>query len=272
MSRIRTLAVGLIVAGLAAVFAYPFVWMLFATFKSNAEIFRPWPLLPERFAGDAYRALLDGSILPFPRQLANSLAVALAQTALAVAVTAPAGFAFATYGFRARRPLLAAGLLTVVLPVQVLVLPLFSWFDGLGLRDTLAAMILPGVASGLGLAFFTLVFARLPPELLEVARAEGASEWRVFLTLFALVRPAALAFAFIQFVLVWQEHLVPLVMAGSEGTKTAPLALASLYGSTIRFPYALLMAGCLLLGLPPVVLFLALRRHFRSALRDLIPS
>jgi ABC-type glycerol-3-phosphate transport system permease component len=267
----RALSVA-IVAGLAAVFAYPFVWMLFATFKTNTEIFRPWPLLPERFTADAYRALLDGSLIPFPRQLANSLAVALAQAALAVGVSAPAGFAFATYRFRGRRALLATGLLTVALPVQVLVLPLFSWFHGLGLHDTLTAMILPGVASGLGLAFFTLVFARLPRELVEVARAEGASEARVFLTLLALVRPAALAFAFIQFLLAFQEHLVPLVMAGAEANKTAPLALASLYGSTVRFPYALLMAGCLLMGLPAVLLFLALRRHFRSALRDLIPS
>jgi ABC-type glycerol-3-phosphate transport system permease component len=246
--------------------------MLFATFKTNPEIFRPLPLLPERFTFEAYRALLDGSVLPFPRQLANSLVVALAQTALVVAICAPAGFVFGSHRFAGRRALFGAGLLTVALPVQVLVLPLFSWFHDLGLYDTMAGMVLPGIASGLGLAFFTLVFARLPRELAETARAEGASEWRVFLTLLALVRPATLSFAFIHFVLASQEHLVPLVMAGSEAHKTAPLGLASLYGSTIRFPYSLLMAGCLLMGLPPIALFVALRRHFRSALRELIPG
>ena len=267
-------ALGRILAGfglgaLLIVFAFPFVWMLLATFKTDAAIFRPLPLLPDALDFGHFRALLDGTVLSFPRHLGNSIVVAVAQTVLAVAVTAPAGYVFATRRFRGSRLLFAAGLATAALPVQALVLPLFSWFHHLGLYDTLTAMILPGIASPLGLLFFRVVFARLPRELVDVARAEGASEGRVLLSLLALARPAVLSFAFIHFVLAWQEHLIPLVMSGSAATRTAPLALASLYGSTLRFPYALLLAGCLLLSLPPILLFFALRRHFRSALREM---
>ena len=270
MRRIFPALAGLALVVVASFFAFPFLWLLLAPFKSDPELFRALPLLPERYTLDPFGALLDGRHIPFPRQLANSLAVASVQTALALALCAPAGYVFGQHRFRGKRALFALGVLGVVLPQQVLVLPLLSWFHELGLYDTLAAITLPGIASGLGLVFFTLVFARLPRELPDLARAEGASEGRVFLTLLGVVRPAVVSFAFVHFVLSWHEHLVPLVMAGSPATKTAPVALASLYGSTLRFPFGLLMAGSVLACIPPVALFWLVRRRFRSALAELV--
>jgi sn-glycerol 3-phosphate transport system permease protein len=259
-----------LVGALAVIFVFPFAWMFFASFKPNPEIFRPWPLLPASFPLDYYRALLDGSLLPFPRQLANSLLVASVQTALVLALTVPAGYAFALHRFRGRGVLYALALATIVLPAQALALPLFAWFHRLGLYDTLAAAILPGIASGLGVVFFTLVFRRVPRELVDLARGEGATEGRVLLTLLPLVSPAVLAFGLIQFVLTWQEQLIPLVMLGSDPHKTVPLALASLYGSNVRYPYAVLMAGSLLTTLPAAAAYVLLRRQFRSALGELV--
>jgi ABC-type glycerol-3-phosphate transport system permease component len=270
MTRLARGLAAVAMVALASVFVFPFLWMLLATFKADPELFRALPLLPERFTLDHFRALLDGRHIPFARQLANSLAVASLQTMLALLLGAPAGYVFGRHQFRGKRWLFASGLLAIVLPQQVLVLPLLTWFHRVGLYDTLAALVLPGIASGLGLVFFTLVFARLPGELADLARAEGASEARVFLTLVGVVRPALVAFAFVHFVLCWHEHLVPLVMAGSPENKTVPVALASLYGSTIRFPYGLLMAGSLLASLPPVLLFWAVRRRLRSALEELV--
>jgi multiple sugar transport system permease protein len=258
-------------AGAVAVaFVFPFAWMLFATFKSNAEVFRPFPLLPSRFELDYYRALLDGSLLPFPRQLVNSLIVASVQTVLVLGLTVPAGYAFAQHRFRGRGALYAFAMATVVLPQQALALPLFVWFHRLGLYDTLLAAILPGIASGLGVVFFTMVFRRVPRELIDLCRGEGASEGRTLLTLLPLVRPAVLSFGLIHFVLAWQEQLIPLVMLGAASNKTVPVALASLYGSSIRYPYAVLMAGCLLTTLPTAVAYGLLRRQFRSALGELV--
>jgi multiple sugar transport system permease protein len=254
----------------ALIFAYPFVWMLFATFKGNVDIFRPWPLLPDRFDFQAYAVLLDGSLLPFPRQFANSLIVAFVQTLLVLVVSIPAGYAFAHHRFRGQRALYGLTLAGLVLPQQALALPLFAWIHRLGLYDNLLAVILPGVASGLAVVFFTMVMRRVPRELVDLARAEGATEARVLLTLLPMTAPAVLTFGLIHFVLAWQEQLVPLVMLGTPSHKTVPLALATLYGSTLRYPYSVLMAGCLLTTLPTAVAYVLLRRQFRSALGDLV--
>jgi multiple sugar transport system permease protein len=269
-ATLRRWAAAALTGALALVFIFPFAWMFFATFKPNAEIFRPWPLLPTTFPLDYYRALFDGSLIPFPRQFANSLIVASVQTTLVLALTVPAGYAFAQHRFRGQPALYALVLVTVVLPPQALVLPLFSWVFRLGLYDTLPAAILPGIASGLGVVFFTMVFRRVPRELIDLSRGEGASEGRVLLTLLPLVAPAVLTFGLIHFVLAWQDHLIPLVMLGSASNKTVPVALASLYGSNIRYPYAVLMAGCLLTTLPTAVAYILLRRQFRSALSELV--
>jgi multiple sugar transport system permease protein len=265
-----TAAATALASALALVFVFPFAWMFLATFKANPEIFRPLPLLPATFLLDSYRALLDGSLLPFPRQFANSLTVACVQTTLVLALTVPAGYAFAQHRFPARRTLYGFALATVVLPPQALALPLFAWVHALGLYDTLPAAILPGIASGLGVVFFTMVFRRLPRDLLDLARGEGASEGRVLLTVLPLVSPAVLSFGLIHFVLAWQEQLISLVMLGLAVHKTVPLGLASLYGSNVRYPYAVLMAGCLLTTLPTAVAYVLLRRQFRSALGDLV--
>jgi len=196
--------------------------------------------------------------------------VASVQTALVLALCVPAGYAFALHRFAGQRTLYALALATVVLPPPALALPLFAWMHRLGLYDTLLAAILPGVASGLGVVFFTLVFRHVPRELVDLCRGEGASEGRTLLTLLPLVSPAVLSFGLIHFVLTWQEQLLPLVMLGTASNKTVPVALASLYGSTLRYPYAVLMAGSLLTTLPTAVAYFLLRRQFRSALGELV--
>jgi multiple sugar transport system permease protein len=254
----------------AVVYGLPFLWMLLATFKDNPEVFRPLPLLPERVSFEHYRALLDGTWIPFPRQLLNSLLVSSLQVAGALLLSVPAGFVLARYRFRGARALFTLGLLGVLVPPPVMALPLFAWLHRLGLVDTLAGVVLPGLASGLGLVYFTLVFRTLPEELLDVARSEGASEPRVFLTLLPIVRSQVAAFGLVLFILAWHEHVLPLMVLGAPEAKTVPVGLASLYGSATRLPYALLMVGGLLSVLPVALLFLALRRHLASALSELV--
>jgi multiple sugar transport system permease protein len=251
------------------VLLFPYLWMLLATFKDNREIFGPFPLLPSRFHLDHYRALLDGRFIPFPRHLLNSLLIATGQTLGVLLLSVPAGFVLGRYRFGGARPLRALCVASVFVPQQVLALPLFVWLHRLGLIDTLAAALLPGLASGLGVVYFAHLFRRMPGELADLARSEGASEYQVFCTLLPLARPALAAFGLVHFVLAWHEHLVPLVMLHTPENKTVPVALAGLYGSTLRMPYALLMVGGLLATLPTVALYLAVRRGFHSALAEL---
>ena len=254
---------------LSVVYAYPFVWMFFATFKTNPEIIRAFPLLPDRFDVIYYRELLDGTWTPFVRQYLNSFTIATVQTFLAVAISVMAGFVLGTYRFSGARIFLVLLIAIILIPAPVLVLPLFTWFHRLNLIDTLLAAALPGAVSGIGLMFFIQAFRAIPSELLDTARTEGASEYRVFLTVLPLVTNAILTFALIHFVLAWQDHLIPLVMLSSKTRLTVPIALGSLYGNA-RVPYALLMVGALLTVIPPALFYLLVHRRLRSSLSRLI--
>jgi multiple sugar transport system permease protein len=254
---------------LCALFAFPFLWMVLATFKANPEIFRPFPLLPDEFHLRHYRSLLSGEWIPYPRQFLNSLVIATVQTALAVGLSAAAGFVFAKHGFRGKRPLFALAVLVVLIPRQVMVLPLFTWMNDLRLLDGPWSVIWPGAVSGIGVIYFTQVCKRVPDELLDMARSEGASEYRVFLAALPLIRPGLIAYGLIHFIMAWHEHLIPLVMLSSPERMTSGVALSSLYGSSLRIPYGLLMTGSALTVLPTALLYLLVQKHFKSSLAEL---
>ncbi len=258
------------VAAAGVLFFYPFLWMFLSAFKDNREIFKPLQLLPGTFDGQYFRQLLNGQWIPFLQVFLNSLVVATIQAIGVVTVTSMAGFAFAKSRFRGRGVLFALALVVIVMPQQTLAIPLFSWLNQLGLVNQLAGVILPGLVSGLGLLYFTQVFRQIPDDLVHAARLAGASEFRVYLTLLPLVSSALLSFGLIQFILAWHEHLIPLLVLSSTEKQTLPIALASLYGSSLRFPYAVLMAASSLILLPTVLLFALLYRRFQSALSDLL--
>ncbi len=255
-----------VLSAIGLVFAFPFAWMFFAGFKSDADIFRTFPMLPDHFDPRHYRSLFSGEWIPYPRQFLNSLFIASAETVLAAAFACGAGYVFAKFAFSFKRTLFALALLTVLIPRQVILLPLFSWMHSLSLLDTPWAVILPGAASGIGTLYFTAIFRRLPDSLLDMARCEGAGEIRVFFSALPLIRPALIAFALIQFVLAWQEHLLPLVMLSTPSHLTVPIALAGLGAGEQRVPYGLIMAGCSLTLIPTALFFALAHRHLRSAL------
>lgn len=254
---------------LSALFAFPFLWMVMAAFKANPEIFNPFPLLPESFHLRHYRSLLSGEWIPYPRQFLNSLVIAVAQTLIALALSASAGFVFAKHAFRGKRLLFALAVLVVLIPRQVMVLPLFVWMNRLGLLDGPWSVIWPGAISGIGVVYFTQACKRLPDDLLDMARSEGASEYRLFLACLPLLRPSLIAYGLIHFILAWHEHLIPLVMLTAKEHMTAGVALSALHGSAMQIPYGLLMAGSALTVLPTALLYLLVQRHFKSSLAEL---
>jgi ABC-type glycerol-3-phosphate transport system permease component len=186
-----------------------------------------------------------------------------------VVLCASAGFVFGKYSFKGKTCLLGVALLTILIPRQVIALPLSEWLIQLQLYDSLWAIILPGTVTGIGLLFFAKMFRQVPEELLEVARTEGASELRVFFTVLPLVKSSLLTFAFIQFTMAWHEHLMPLLMLESDN-ETLPLALSSLLSSSLRFPRAVVMAGGFFMIVPTILLFIFLYRQIKSSLSELI--
>lgn len=243
--------------------------MVCATFKDNPEIFDVKPLFPRAFDFKHYAALLSGQWIPYPRQFMNSLMIAGLQTAMALAFSACAGFVFAKHEFRGKKLLFALSILIILVPRQVMALPLFVWMNTLNLLDSPWAVIFPGIVSGIGVLYFTQAFKRVPDELLDLSRSEGASEYRVFWTALPLVKPALIAYGLIHFILAWHEHLIPLIMLTTANRMTAGVALGTLYGSSRDVPYGLLMAGSAMTVLPTALLYALVQKHFKSSLSEL---
>jgi multiple sugar transport system permease protein len=254
----------------AVIFVYPFVWMLLAVFKTNPEIFSSRNLFPADWELESVRRLLSGEWFPFWRVFGNSLLVALTQALLATWVTSLAGYAIAAARPGRARWLLPVALVVIVVPVQSLAVPLFNWTHSLGLLDRLAGVILPGAVSGIGVVWFTQVFRQVPPALREAARLDGAGDWRVWWMLLPLMTPALISYGLIHFILAWHEHLLPLLILNTPEHQTLPVALASLYGSSLRYPYGALMAASVFSVLPTMLLFVVCFRRFKTALAEVL--
>lgn len=258
--------------GAAAVFLYPFFWMILGSFKSNREIFNTRLFWPESWSGEYYGTLAGGEYFDFWRSLINSTAISLAQGIGATFLAAMAGYVLGVYRFRSRTLWIALGVLVVLVPVQMMALPLFTWVNRLGLFDNPMGVVMPGLVSGLGLLFFTRVFRQIPRELFDVARIEGASEGRIFLTVLPLLKPFLIAFGFAHFVLAWHAHVIPLLILHSDTARTLPLSLAALFGSSLNSPQAVLMAGSTLGMIPLILVFAIAYPQLKSALQDFVAS
>jgi len=244
--------------------------MFFAGFKSNPEIFKPMALWPQNWNTIYYAQLFSDEWIPFKRVFLNSILISLGQSIGAVTMTAMAGYVFANHEFRFRKPLFVLAIIIIVIPRQTLAIPLSAWVHVLALSDTAAGVILPGMVSGLGIIFFTQVFRQVPQSYIDTARLSGASEFRVFLTIAPMIGSSFLTFGLIHFILAWHEHLVPLLILSSEMQQTLPLALSSLYASSLRFPYAVLMAGSTVTIIPTAFLMILLYRRFKTSIGDLL--
>jgi multiple sugar transport system permease protein len=256
----------------SSLLAYPFLWMFFAGFKTNQEVFKPLQLMPETFSGEYYSSLFSGKWFDFWLVFFNSSLIAGLQAVGAVLITAMAGFVFARYTFRGKNILLVLALLTILIPRQVIALPLYAWLIKLELTNSLLGVMLPGMVTGIGVLFFIQVFKQIPEQFLEAARLEGASEFRLFWMILPLASSALLTYGLIHFILAWHEHLVPLLVLQSPEKQTLPLALSSLYGSSLRYPKAVIMAASTLSLLPNLLVFVVLYKRAQSALADLMCS
>jgi len=236
---------GIVLFGAVLICLYPFAWMFLSSFKTNREIYQPTLFIPKDFEPDSYLSLFSDQYIPFLSYFLNSTFISVCQALLAVFVTAAAGFVFAKYSFRGKSIVFGIAILVILIPKQALALPLFDWMLWLGLHGGKWALILPGIASGLGIVFFTQVFRKVPDELLELAKVEGLSVHRTFLLILPLAGPALVTYGLLHFILSWQEHLLPLLLLDDENI-TLPIALAKLRDSSHRIPEAVGMAAATL--------------------------
>lgn len=256
--RAAPLYAGLIVGAITTLF--PFLWMVSTSLKPDLELFRTPPqLIPSPFVPENYGRVAD--LMPIWRFAANSVFVAVVTTALQVLTSAMAAYAFARLRFRGRDALFVLYLTTLMVPFQVVVVPLFIEMRYLGLVDTYPGLILPAIASAFGTFLLRQAFLGVPRELEEAAFVDGAGYFRVFWQIaLPLVRPALAAFAIFAFMASWNSFLWPLVIVSSEELMTLPLGLANLHGQYVT-QWNLVMAGTTISVVPILVVYLLAQRH-----------
>jgi multiple sugar transport system permease protein len=250
------------------VWLLPLLAVVVTSVRSSTDLVQGnyWGWPREFGAFENYRTVLVDS--PMLHYAWNSCLITIPSVLCAIALSAMAGFALATYPFKGNTAVLATFVAGNFVPIQILMIPVRNLTLELGLFNTVGGLILFHLSfqTGFCTLFLRNFIKELPYELIEAGRVEGASEWQVFLrVVIPLIRPALAALAVLVFTFVWNDYFWALCL--TQGDDAAPLTVgvASLKGQWTT-AWNLVSAGSLLAALPSVAIFFAMQKHFVSGL------
>ncbi|WP_237774011.1 carbohydrate ABC transporter permease [Actinosynnema sp. ALI-1.44] len=258
-----TTAKVLMYAGLIALsilFLAPVVWTVLSSFKTRTELAaRPPALLPDSFSPDNYTEAL--SRFDFGVYLTNSTIVTVSATALTLVINTMAAYALAKYNFRGRNVLFLVTLGTIMIPLQIILIPLHQVAADTGMTNSLLGMIIPPAATPTGVFLLRQYMLTIPDDLIEAARIDGAGELRIFLRLILpLCRPALAVVTIFSVIWRWNDFLWPLVIAQSQDLYTLPVALAQ-FSSEEVVPFNYILAMSVVSMIPVIIVFLFTQRQ-----------
>jgi len=246
---------------LAAFTLFPLLWMVSVSLMPTGESSSyPPPILPSSATLQHYRDLFAQQNMG--RYFLNSVIVASSATLLALFFNGLAGYAFAKLRFRGREALYRLLLAGLLVPGQVTMIPLFGLLKAMGLVNSYAGAIVPSAASIFGIFLVRQYALSIPDELLDAARIDGASEWRVFRSVVApLMVPILVTLGIFVFLGTWNDFMWPLIVLTDRDMQTLPVALAGLSREHVQ-DNELMMAGSVLTVLPVLALFLSMQRFY----------
>lgn len=253
---------------LAAFFLLPYVWMVSGSLRTQSEIFANiypltlWTFVPREPTLANFVALLNLQPLPFTHYVFNSLFVAVTVTAFSLVVNSFAAYAFARLAFPGRDALFVVFLSTMIIPFEVIAIPLYLEMRWLHWVDTYQALIVPFVASPLGMFLLRQFFLGLPRELEEAARIDGCSMFGAFRRIvLPNAVPALIAFGIIRFQFSWDAFVWPLIVAPSPPVRVIQVAIAS-FDTDVQVQWNLILAAAVLASLPIILIFAFLQRFY----------
>jgi multiple sugar transport system permease protein len=258
------LYVGLV--AVAAVSILPLLWALSSSFRPDDDIFRyttnlSWrSLLPAPPTLRNFRDILLED--RFARFFANSLFVAGSTVALGLLVNSLAAFGFARFSFRGQRLLFGLVLVTLMVPFEVIVLPLYLVVRSMGWLDRYRALIVPAVPDAFSIFLIRQFMAKLPQDMFDAGRVDGASWWGLYWRI-ALpnARPALITASLLLFLRQWDAFFWPLVATSSLELTVIQVALTKYMTEFVTY-WGRLLAGSMLATIPMVVLFFLLQRYY----------
>ncbi len=250
-----------LLGAIAFVMLFPLLWLVGTSFKSPTEdIFQfPPQLLPSQPTFQNFLTVWQRN--PFGQYLWNSTIVAVLTVSLNLLFCSLAAYPLARLDFRGRDLIFTLVVSTIMIPFQIVMIPLFVLTVQLGLRNTYLGVIFPSLASAFGIFLLRQAFQGVPKELEEAGRMDGCSElglwWNIMLP---AVRPALVTLAIFVFIGSWSDFLWPLIVLDRPESYTLPLGVAT-FASSTDFDWRLIAAGSVISIAPVIILFLFVQRY-----------
>ncbi len=246
---------------IAFVMLFPLLWLISTAFKSPTEnIFQfPPQLFPTQPTVQNFVTVWQNN--PFGQYLFNSTFIAILAVSLNLLFCSLAAYPLARLDFRGKELIFTGVISTIMIPFQIVMIPLYILIVQLGLRNTYLGVIFPDIASAFGIFLLRQAFMGVPKELEEAARMDGCSElglwWNVMLP---AIRPALVTLAIFVFIGSWSDFLWPLIVLDRPEYYTLPLGVANLAG-TFSLDWRLIAAGSVISIAPILLLFLFVQRY-----------
>lgn len=243
------------------IIAFPFLWLIISSFKYEKDIIS----FPPRIFADEYT--LDNyikvwSTIPLLDYIKNTVIFAGGTVITSIFFDSLAGYAFARMNFKGKSVLFYFILLTMMIPFQVFMIPLFIQVNLLGLLDTYAGLIIPRMTTAFGIFMMRSFFVTLPASLEEAARIDGLNEFGIFWKIMLpLSKPTLLSLAIFTLMNSWNDLLYPLILTSSSKMRTLPAGLALFTGQNISF-YGPVMAGTVISMLPLLIIYIFAQKYF----------
>lgn len=240
---------------------FPFIWMVVTSFKTEADI-RSFPpvLFSGNYSFDNYKNIW--SRIPFLSYYKNTLIFAEGVTIVSLICDSMAGYAFARLHFKGRNLLFSMVLVTMMIPFQVIMVPLYSQLFHMKLLNTYLGLILPRATNAFGIFMMRQFFVTLPGGLEEAARIDGANAFQIYVRIMLpLCKPAMVTLTIFHAMYNWNDLLYPLILATKPEMKTLAAGLASFMGTHV-VEYGIIMAGAVLSLLPIFIAYCLAQKAF----------
>lgn len=251
---------GILLATLTFLFLMPIIWVICSSFKSSGELFS-WPpsLFGKHPSFDNYStALAQGK---FGTYFFNTVFVSIVATALTVMLNVMSGYAFAKYHFKGEKLLFGVVLATLMVPLEVIMIPIFKVIVATNLYNSLWGLIIPAVASPTAVFLVRQYYVGIPDAYMEAARIDGATERDILMKIMLpLAKPVISVLCIFSFMWRWNDYLWPKLVINSKELYTIQLALAN-YSGEYSVDWNSLLAMSVISMIPVILVFVTLQKH-----------
>ncbi len=243
---------------LAFLFIFPLLWMLITSFKTSQDI-SSGAFFPSGFSLEGYKTAIQSTDLIL--YYFNSIVVAVSVTIGQVFISFLAGYGFARFKFKGRKIAFILFVSTLIIPYQLLILPIFVILKNFHLINTYAALIIPSLANAFGIFLFKQHFETIPRAVEEVAEIDGASRWTIlWKILLPMSKAPIITLSIITFVAEWNDLFKPLVFVSDEKLKTLQYGL-TVFQEQFKGNFPILMSAVVLAVIPVLVIFILAQKH-----------